>query len=147
VLVKRQAFAASSPARINDSSATAPRHRRLLALWLVVASAAPSYLAFAQDKGAPAQPPPPAQTTGGATAAAASTGLNWILQDQTPVGNTERLRLGLDQFRRAQYEEAVVTLQLVDPERLGPNDRQMLNDTLRRAQSAADERRAARAEF
>lgn len=69
-----------------------------------------------------------------------------LLQDQ-PMGNAERLRLGLDQYRRGQYEESVATLQLVDASKLGANDVKLLNETLRNAESAANERKGARAEF
>ena len=74
-------------------------------------------------------------------------GLNWILQDQAPMGNAERLRLGLDQYRRAQYEEAVADASARGPRPAAPGDRQIAQRDAAPAETASDERRIARAEF
>jgi len=67
--------------------------------------------------------------------------------DLQNMSNADRLQLGLTQYSKGQYEEAVATLQQVNAEMLGPKDQQTLKDTLSRAQNAADQRKAARAEF
>ncbi|MGH7179489.1 MAG: hypothetical protein ACREJC_19085, partial [Tepidisphaeraceae bacterium] len=72
---------------------------------------------------------------------------SWLDALEQDMPNADRLRLGIDQYRRGLYEEAVATLQRVKPESLSPSDQKQLSDTLARAQAAASERKAARAEF
>ena len=64
-----------------------------------------------------------------------------------PMSNADRLALGVKQFDRGQYEEAVATLQQVQADMLGPKDQKKLSDTLGKAQAASQERKNARAEF
>jgi hypothetical protein len=68
--------------------------------------------------------------------------------DQQPkMSNADRLATGVRQYEKKQYEEAVATLQQVDSGMLGPRDQKLLADTLANAQSAAQQRKLARAEF
>ncbi|HWP41467.1 MAG TPA: hypothetical protein VNL70_11115, partial [Tepidisphaeraceae bacterium] len=64
-----------------------------------------------------------------------------------PMGNRERLARGIEQYNKHQYEEALANLQQVDPNALGPKDQQDLREYLARAESAAAQRKAARAQF
>ena len=63
------------------------------------------------------------------------------------MSNAERLATGVRQYEKKQYEESVATLLQVDAGMLGPRDQQLLTDTLANAQNAAQQRKAARAEF
>ncbi|HMB96745.1 MAG TPA: hypothetical protein VKK61_11950, partial [Tepidisphaeraceae bacterium] len=68
------------------------------------------------------------------------------LLDQ-PMGNKERLDKGVDEFNHDQFEEALTDLQQVNGDLLAPADRENLNTYLARAESSANQRKAARADF
>jgi DnaJ-class molecular chaperone len=51
------------------------------------------------------------------------------------------------QYKNAQYEESVATLQSINPDALNDADKKALYDTLGKADSAAAQRKSARAEF
>jgi type II secretory pathway component GspD/PulD (secretin) len=64
-----------------------------------------------------------------------------------PMSNDERFKRGLAEYNGKQYEEALSDLQQVQPDQLIERDRRALADTLSKAESAANQRKAARAEF
>lgn len=65
-----------------------------------------------------------------------------------PLSNDELLRKGADELNRRQYEEALATLQQVQPpENWDEPSRRAFTDMLAKAEQGANERRAARAAF
>jgi type II secretory pathway component GspD/PulD (secretin)/tetratricopeptide (TPR) repeat protein len=66
---------------------------------------------------------------------------------QAAANPGELLQQGIEQFNRKEYEEAVSTLQQVDASSLPDAQKQTLASTLAQAQSAANQRKAARAAF
>jgi hypothetical protein len=85
-------------------------------------------------------------------------GFGLLFADQTPgpagsgdtqsqPSNADLLSLGVDQYNKGYYEESVATLQQVDIKSLGQADHQTLVDMLAKANAAATDRRAARAEL
>jgi hypothetical protein len=64
-----------------------------------------------------------------------------------PVDDAGKLAKGVAQYNAHQYEEAVATLQSVNGDQLSAQGKQSLADTLSKASAAADQRKAARAEF
>ena len=70
-----------------------------------------------------------------------------FLAEQPKAGDVELLRQGQEQFTKRQYEEALATLQQVKVDALAPADREAYQTAIRDAQSAANERKAARAAF
>lgn len=69
------------------------------------------------------------------------------LQAEPSSGGPARLQEGLTQLREQKFEEAVSTLQSVDPDLLSSREQRTLTDALARAEAAAAERRNARADF
>jgi general secretion pathway protein D len=65
----------------------------------------------------------------------------------TQPSNADLLKLGIDQYNHAQYDESVGTLQEVDINSLNAQDRQTLVNMLSKAGAAATESRSAREEF
>ena len=63
------------------------------------------------------------------------------------MSNTDRLAKGIDEFRKNQFEEALADLQQVSSDGLSAQNKRDLDDYLKRADSAASERKGARAEF
>jgi len=85
-------------------------------------------------------------------------GFGLLFADQTPgpsgsgdtqsqPSNADLLSLGVDQYNKGYYEESVATLQQVDIKSLGQADHQTLVAMLAKANAAATDRRAARAEM
>jgi hypothetical protein len=71
-----------------------------------------------------------------------------VLLAQAQTGTAgETLKQGVNQYKSGNYEDAVATLQSIDTSTLSDKDRKTLNDALTKAGAAADQRRAARAEF
>src|SRR4051812_35991715 len=70
-----------------------------------------------------------------------------FLAEQPKAGDADLLRQGVDQYSRGQYEEALGTLQQVKPDTLAAEERKTFDATIRDAESAANERKAARAAF
>ncbi|HMO25383.1 MAG TPA: hypothetical protein PKB10_03870, partial [Tepidisphaeraceae bacterium] len=66
---------------------------------------------------------------------------------QAAANPGELLQQGIEQFNRKEYEESVTTLQQVDASELSAAQKQTLASTLAQAQSAANQRKAARAAF
>ncbi|MEO6435884.1 MAG: hypothetical protein ABIP55_08995, partial [Tepidisphaeraceae bacterium] len=65
-----------------------------------------------------------------------------------PSGSAlDLLKQGERQYKDKQYEEAVATLQQIDPQQLSRGDRKDLGDALADAEQAASGRREARAQF
>jgi general secretion pathway protein D len=110
------------------------------ALALAVAMAAPTV------RGAFGQATPSLVDPAAAEARAQASGEVLLAQAQTP-STGDALKQGLDQYKSGAYEDAVTTLQAIDASALSDKDRKSLNDTLAKAGAAADQRRAARAEF
>jgi type II secretory pathway component GspD/PulD (secretin) len=116
---------------LSSKVCTSRRQRRIAALAVAVALASP-LTDFSRSRAL-------AQDAGEAVPAA-------LLQQQAP-NNEELLRRGVDEYKSNRYEEAQTLLQQVNAEQLSDRDRRTLTDTLSRAESAANERRAARAAF
>jgi general secretion pathway protein D len=83
--------------------------------------------------------------TGFSTLLADSTGGSSDSQD--PIRSADLLQAGIDQYNHGDYEKSVATLQEVDLKSLSDADHQTLVEMLAKANEAATERRAARAEF
>jgi general secretion pathway protein D len=66
---------------------------------------------------------------------------------QASATPSQTLASGVKQFQDGQYEEAVSTLQSVNADALNDQDKRTLYETLGKADSAAAQRKAARAEF
>jgi general secretion pathway protein D len=79
-----------------------------------------------------------------ADVAAARAALNSMAE---PVDDAGKLAKGIAQYNAHEYEEAVATLQSVNGDQLSDQGKASLTDTLAKAQAAADQRKAARAEF
>jgi type II secretory pathway component GspD/PulD (secretin)/tetratricopeptide (TPR) repeat protein len=112
------------------------KRRRLLALGIAAAIAVPAaFMQFPRLRAQDAVPAPMLITEA-------------VEEFQgEPVGNRERLLRGIDHYRKDRYEEALADLQQVNAEMLGETDRKNLIDYLARSESAANQRRAARAQF
>jgi general secretion pathway protein D len=70
-----------------------------------------------------------------------------FLADQPKASDADLLRQGLDQYSKAQYEEALATLQQVKPDALNAEQKKSYDSVFKDAESAANERKAARAAF
>ena len=70
-----------------------------------------------------------------------------MLLQQPTLAPSAALKEGVRQFNARQFEEAVSTLQAIDASALNDAERKTLTDTLQRADSAAAQRKSARAEF
>src|SRR5688572_28899076 len=70
-----------------------------------------------------------------------------VLAAQQTLTPQQQLKQGTDQYKAKEYEDALATLQAVDPNALNERDRRSLGDALKKAETAAGQRRAARAEF
>ncbi len=64
-----------------------------------------------------------------------------------PADNAALLKKGVQEYQNNQYEEAVATLKQVKADSLSASDKRTLSDTLAKAEPAAAQRQAARAEF
>ena len=123
----------SSSPKAPKVSSSSPRARRLAALTLAAALAGPlAGFAMAADN-------VPTFVPGGA--------VPLLAQDQPKASNDELLRRGVEQYRNNQYEEAQATLQQVDKSALSEKDQNTLSDVMSKAEAAAGQRKAARAEF
>src|SRR5688572_25511962 len=67
--------------------------------------------------------------------------------EQEQLSNDELLKQGREQLAKDLYEEAAATLQQVKTAELSEGDRKAHGEALGQAQSAAEQRRAARAQF
>src|SRR5581483_5785342 len=67
--------------------------------------------------------------------------------DQAKPSNADLMKQGAAQYNNGQYEESLATLQQVDGKTLSDQDHNKLVDLLSRSESAANERKAARAQF
>jgi general secretion pathway protein D len=85
-----------------------------------------------------------ADLNGAADVAAARAALDQLGE---PVDDAGKLAKGIAQYNAHEYEEAVATLQTVNGDQLSAQGKQSLSDTLAKATDAADQRKAARAEF
>src|SRR5262245_4855813 len=63
------------------------------------------------------------------------------------ASDAELLKQGVDQYSKGQYEEALTTLQQVKADQLAQEDRKTYDRTIKDAESAANERKSARAAF
>lgn len=68
-------------------------------------------------------------------------------EQQPAISNHDRLQRAISEFRNGQYEEALADLQQVKSDDLSDRDRRDLSDYMGRADDAATQRKAARAEF
>ena len=64
-----------------------------------------------------------------------------------PADDAGKLAKGIAQYNAHEYEEAVATLQTVNGDQLSDQGKASLTDTMAKASAAADQRKAARAEF
>jgi general secretion pathway protein D len=80
----------------------------------------------------------------GADVAAARAALD---QMGEPADDAGKLAKGIAQYNAHEYEEAVATLQTVNADQLSDQGKASLTDTMAKASAAADQRKAARAEF
>jgi general secretion pathway protein D len=113
------------------------------ALALAVAMAAPAVRgAFGETAASPLVVDPAA-----AEARAASSDGEVLLAQAQTGSAADTLKQGVNQYKSGNYEDAVATLQSIDASTLSDKDRKTLNDALTKAGAAADQRRAARAEF
>ncbi len=120
---------------------SARRPGRFLILGVVIAAAVP--VGLTRVSRIWAQEAPDAAVLASASAVAETA----TAEMAEPMGNKDRLTQGLEEYRRGQYEEALADLQQVNADLLGERDRKDLNDTLAKAENAANQRKAARAEF
>ena len=70
-----------------------------------------------------------------------------LAQLAEPVDDAGKLAKGIAQYNAHSYEESVATLQSINTDQLSAQQKQALTDTLAKASSASDQRKAARAEF
>lgn len=70
-----------------------------------------------------------------------------VATQQSNLAPVDALKLGSQQFADGKYEEAVATLQQVDATKLDDGQKASLQQVLGQATSAANQRKAARAEF
>ena len=70
-----------------------------------------------------------------------------LLAQQPKAGDSDLLRQAQDQYAKRQYEEALATLQQVKADGLSAEDRRVYDTAIKDAESAANERKAARAAF
>ncbi|HVT90213.1 MAG TPA: hypothetical protein VHD56_15280 [Tepidisphaeraceae bacterium] len=70
-----------------------------------------------------------------------------LAEQQPAMTNHDRLAKAITEYRNGQYEESLADLQQVQPDQLGDRDHRDLNEYMARADSAANQRKAARAEF
>lgn len=70
-----------------------------------------------------------------------------VLVAAADMSDSDRLKLGQQQLKDGQYEEAVTTLQMVKSDSLSDADKKTLSDALSDASADAKQRSAARAEF
>ena len=124
------------------------RRRQMAALALAVGMAAPAgFGRFAAAQQAPLLVDAAAaeQRAAGNSAAAND---NVILAQAQTGSPAEALKQGQDQFKAGEYEDALSTLQAIDASTLtSERGRRALADALSKAEAAAAQRRAARAEF
>lgn len=124
------------------------RRRQMAALALAVGMAAPAL--YAQQ--GPAQPLPidaaAAERRAADNTATDNTAANDVILAQAQTASpADALKQGQAQLKAGEYEEALSTLQAIDATALAERDRRTLTDALERAETAAAQRRAARAEF
>ncbi|MDB5319128.1 MAG: hypothetical protein JWN40_759, partial [Phycisphaerales bacterium] len=70
-----------------------------------------------------------------------------FLAEQPKASDADMLRQGVDQFSKGQYEESLATLQQVKPAALSADEKKSYEFAIKDAESAANERKFARAAF
>src|SRR5207248_7056371 len=70
-----------------------------------------------------------------------------LLAEQPKASDSDLLKQGIDQFGKGQYEESLATLQQIKPDGLNPEEKRAYQSTIKDAESAANERKSARAAF
>jgi type II secretory pathway component GspD/PulD (secretin) len=122
------------------------RRRRMAALALAVGMSAPAGLV----RFAAAQQAPVLIDADAAEQRAAGGNVQLAQADTAAAAPSaaDALKQGQDQFKAGDYEDALSTLQAIDASTLtSDRDRRALSDTLKKAEAAAAQRQAARAEF
>jgi general secretion pathway protein D len=147
----------SKPERDNPHPGDSRRQRALAMMAMAVAVASPlnpmRHSAWAAD--APpadnrpqleAQPAPPVQPTAQPDVTAQPP-VQLDTQADQQMSDADKLREGLKRYKDKQYEEAQSILQQVNADNLSDKEKKSLTDTLSKTESAANERRSARAAF
>src|SRR5438067_595646 len=118
-------------------------HKQLAVLGLAAAMALPAGVGMISRVRAAEAP------TEIATPTANPSGLPTVIlaADTAGMSDADKLKEGVRQYGNGQFEEAVATLQSVKKESLTDDEKKQLDDSLKQADSAAQERKAARAEF
>jgi hypothetical protein len=139
------ASSSNSKAPMHPPVSSRTRRRQMAALALAVGMAAPAGF----GRFAAAQQAPLLVDAAAAEQRAASNADDNVLLAQAQTGSpAEALKQGQNQFKAGEYEDALSTLQAIDASTLtSERDRRALADALSKAEAAAAQRRAARAEF
>ena len=127
--------------RISHRVAPRVMQRRLMMIGLAANLAAPSSLLFATGHARAAEP----VTDFGDTNVSADV-IHAMILESASTADQASFSSGIKLYQQGQYEQAVSTLQQVNVDNLSDSDKKTYNDTFARAQSASQQRKAARAQ-
>ncbi|HZZ43499.1 MAG TPA: hypothetical protein VFE58_11225 [Tepidisphaeraceae bacterium] len=121
---------------------TSKKRKQLAAISLAVAMAAP--VGVVEVSRIYAQQAP---NTAPVADAAVAAEVPLMVQDQGTASSVELLKTAVDQYKSGQYEEAQATIGQIKTDDLSDKNKSTLDDLTGRVNKAADQRKAARADF